>query len=182
MLKKDYLICLQGNSSTLLMYLFWITLCFRIDTCIFNYTLCGFQDWWNSKSFLKYYRTWNNLVQDWLYFYLYKDILLFIPNKKMAKILVVFISSVFHEYILSVALKVFFPVIFILFFGNYLCSVTVGTIENNIVFLYTVSFGFVLNIVLYTVAYDCFAELEGQNSIFGYRIVSDMVYCVNKIK
>lgn len=31
-------------------------------------------DWWNSCSFNTYYRTWNTLVQDWLYNYIYIDI------------------------------------------------------------------------------------------------------------
>ena len=31
-------------------------------------------DWWNSTSFGNYYRTWNTLVQDWLYTYIYKDL------------------------------------------------------------------------------------------------------------
>ena len=31
------------------------------------------QDWWNSSSFSSYYRTWNVVVHDWLYTYIYKD-------------------------------------------------------------------------------------------------------------
>jgi hypothetical protein len=31
------------------------------------------QDWWNSTSFANYYRTWNIVVHDWLYTYVYKD-------------------------------------------------------------------------------------------------------------
>jgi hypothetical protein len=31
-------------------------------------------DWWNSTSFNVYYRTWNTLVQDWLYTYIYRDL------------------------------------------------------------------------------------------------------------
>lgn len=33
-----------------------------------------FQDWWNSTSFSNYYRTWNVVVHDWLYTYVYKDV------------------------------------------------------------------------------------------------------------
>jgi sterol O-acyltransferase len=32
------------------------------------------QDWWNSRSFAAYYRTWNVVVHDWLYTYVYKEI------------------------------------------------------------------------------------------------------------
>lgn len=31
------------------------------------------QDWWNSTSFSNYYRTWNVVVHDWLYSYVYQD-------------------------------------------------------------------------------------------------------------
>lgn len=31
------------------------------------------QDWWNSTSFSNYYRTWNVVVHDWLYSYIYQD-------------------------------------------------------------------------------------------------------------
>lgn len=34
-----------------------------------------FQDWWNSTSYSNYYRTWNVVVHDWLYYYAYKDLL-----------------------------------------------------------------------------------------------------------
>lgn len=33
------------------------------------------QDWWNSTSFANYYRTWNVVVHDWLYYYVYCDFL-----------------------------------------------------------------------------------------------------------
>lgn len=33
------------------------------------------QDWWNSTSYSNYYRTWNVVVHDWLYYYVYKDLL-----------------------------------------------------------------------------------------------------------
>lgn len=38
----------------------------------FDYSL---QDWWNSTSFANYYRTWNVVVHDWLYYYVYRDFL-----------------------------------------------------------------------------------------------------------
>jgi sterol O-acyltransferase len=31
-------------------------------------------DWWNSTTFAEYYRTWNTLVHDWLYNYIYRDL------------------------------------------------------------------------------------------------------------
>uniref|UniRef100_A0AAQ4RS62 Sterol O-acyltransferase 2 n=1 Tax=Gasterosteus aculeatus aculeatus TaxID=481459 RepID=A0AAQ4RS62_GASAC len=35
-----------------------------------------YKDWWNSTSFANYYRTWNVVVHDWLYYYGYRDFLL----------------------------------------------------------------------------------------------------------
>ncbi|CAH2224783.1 sterol O-acyltransferase 2 [Pelobates cultripes] len=43
-----------------------------------------YKDWWNSKSFSNYYRTWNVVVHDWLYYYVYRDILLEDQSKKNA--------------------------------------------------------------------------------------------------
>lgn len=48
------------------------SLCSVFDSCDFDYTL---QDWWNSTSFANYYRTWNVVVHDWLYYYVYRDFL-----------------------------------------------------------------------------------------------------------
>lgn len=47
-------------------------LCFIFDIITFDYTS---QDWWNSTSFANYYRTWNVVVHDWLYYYVYRDLL-----------------------------------------------------------------------------------------------------------
>ncbi|OQV18680.1 Sterol O-acyltransferase 1 [Hypsibius exemplaris] len=32
-----------------------------------------YRDWWNSTTFGQYYRTWNVVVHDWLYTYIYSD-------------------------------------------------------------------------------------------------------------
>lgn len=42
---------------------------------LFQYCpLVSLQDWWNSNSYADYYRTWNVVVHDWLYAYIYKDL------------------------------------------------------------------------------------------------------------
>ena len=33
-----------------------------------------YKDWWNCRSFAMYYRTWNVVVHDWLYRYIYQDL------------------------------------------------------------------------------------------------------------
>ncbi|XP_054443681.1 sterol O-acyltransferase 1 [Pteronotus mesoamericanus] len=76
-----------------------------------------YKDWWNSTSYSNYYRTWNVVVHDWLYYYAYKDFLwLFTKRFKSAAMLAVFaVSAVVHEYILAMCLNFFYPVLFVLF-------------------------------------------------------------------
>ncbi|XP_036129401.1 sterol O-acyltransferase 1 isoform X2 [Molossus molossus] len=76
-----------------------------------------YKDWWNSTSYSNYYRTWNVVVHDWLYYYAYKDFLWFFTKRfRSAAMLAVFaVSAVVHEYILAVTLNFFYPVLFILF-------------------------------------------------------------------
>ncbi|XP_005102293.1 sterol O-acyltransferase 1 isoform X1 [Aplysia californica] len=78
-----------------------------------------YKDWWNSTTFSNYYRTWNVVVHDWLYTYIYKDIckLIGAGNRAGAMACVFLISAVFHEYILTVTFKFFYPVLFIMFAG-----------------------------------------------------------------
>ncbi|XP_078263753.1 sterol O-acyltransferase 1 isoform X2 [Rhinoraja longicauda] len=76
-----------------------------------------YKDWWNSTSFANYYRTWNVVVHDWLYYYAYKDFLwLFTHRFRAAAMLSVFtVSAVVHEYVLAVCFGFFYPVLFCLF-------------------------------------------------------------------
>lgn len=46
--------------------------CWRVLQCLAS---LFHQDWWNSTSFANYYRTWNIVVHDWLYYYGYRDFL-----------------------------------------------------------------------------------------------------------
>ncbi|XP_069823835.1 sterol O-acyltransferase 1 isoform X1 [Dendropsophus ebraccatus] len=78
-----------------------------------------YKDWWNSTSFANYYRTWNVVVHDWLYYYAYRDFLWFFGKRlKAAAMLSVFmVSAVVHEYALGICFGFFYPVMFILFMG-----------------------------------------------------------------
>ncbi|XP_076966924.1 sterol O-acyltransferase 2 isoform X2 [Tamandua tetradactyla] len=77
-----------------------------------------YRDWWNSTSFSNYYRTWNVVVHDWLYSYVYQDGLwLFGGQARGSAMLGVFlVSAVVHEYIFCFVLGFFYPVMLILFF------------------------------------------------------------------
>ncbi|XP_075055272.1 sterol O-acyltransferase 2 isoform X2 [Mixophyes fleayi] len=76
-----------------------------------------YKDWWNSTSFSNYYRTWNLVVHDWLYHYVYQDLLwLFNQRFRAGVMLAVFlISASVHEYVFTLSLGYFYPVMFSLF-------------------------------------------------------------------
>ncbi|KAK3540411.1 hypothetical protein QTP70_030894 [Hemibagrus guttatus] len=76
-----------------------------------------YRDWWNSTSFANYYRTWNVVVHDWLYCYVYRDFLWMTKKRfrAMAMFVVFTVSAVVHEYVLAVCFGFFYPVLFCLF-------------------------------------------------------------------
>uniref|UniRef100_A0A7N5ZRW9 O-acyltransferase n=1 Tax=Anabas testudineus TaxID=64144 RepID=A0A7N5ZRW9_ANATE len=75
-----------------------------------------YKDWWNSTSYANYYRTWNVVVHDWLYYYVYRDFLWVSKRFRPAAMLFVFtVSAVVHEYILAICFGFFYPVLFCLF-------------------------------------------------------------------
>ncbi|KYN18892.1 Sterol O-acyltransferase 2 [Trachymyrmex cornetzi] len=75
------------------------------------------QDWWNSTTFHMFFRTWNVVVHDWLYTYVYRDIYEIVApyNRVLSATAVFFISAIVHEYIFAFALGFFYPVLFTLF-------------------------------------------------------------------
>ncbi|XP_038608585.1 sterol O-acyltransferase 2 [Tachyglossus aculeatus] len=78
-----------------------------------------YRDWWNSTSFSNYYRTWNVVVHDWLYSYIYQDglRLLRIRSRGPAMLAVFLLSALVHEYIFCFVLGFFYPVMLLLFLG-----------------------------------------------------------------
>ncbi|KAM4796067.1 sterol O-acyltransferase 2 [Rhinophrynus dorsalis] len=76
-----------------------------------------YKDWWNSTSFSNYYRTWNVVVHDWLYYYVYRDLLWLCKNRYRAGVMlaVFLISASVHEYVFTLSLGYFYPVMFCLF-------------------------------------------------------------------
>ncbi|XP_034232657.1 sterol O-acyltransferase 1-like [Thrips palmi] len=75
-----------------------------------------YMDWWNQGSFSAYYRTWNVLVQDWLYSYIYKDVVHMGFGGVPARFAIFGISAVMHEFILGFTLRFFYPALYV-FFG-----------------------------------------------------------------
>jgi len=113
-------------------------------------------DWWNSTSYNKYYRTWNTLVQDWLYSYIYLDLCKVFGSKyrALSQFAVILISSIFHEHILSFAFGFFYPIMFVLFAGfGFMCMfIPKGNNGSWNVFIWTTLFlGLGIQICLFSI-------------------------------
>ncbi|CAI9558637.1 unnamed protein product [Staurois parvus] len=80
-----------------------------------------YKDWWNSTSFSNYYRTWNVVIHDWLFYYVYQE-LLWLLNRKFrsgALLAVFLLSASVHEYAMTVSLGYFYPVMFLPLCNNW---------------------------------------------------------------
>ncbi|MPC27542.1 Sterol O-acyltransferase 1 [Portunus trituberculatus] len=118
------------------------------------------QDWWNSTSYARFYRTWNCVVHDWLYEYVYRDIVSWQRQQGggcsklrcFPMMVVFFISSVVHEYILSFAFRFFYPVLLIMFggFGVAFMFVNSKARQFNIFLWVTLIFGTGIIMCLYS--------------------------------
>lgn len=98
-----------------------------------------YEDWWNSTNFEQYYRKWNMVVHEWLYYYLYNDIRRFSLGKlsiTFAKITVFVVSIFLHEIIITVSFGFFFPVLSIFFGGPGIIFTYIKTTSKkyNIIF------------------------------------------------
>ncbi|GFT19401.1 sterol O-acyltransferase 1 [Nephila pilipes] len=74
-----------------------------------------YQDWWNSTSFSQYYRKWNTVIYDWLYTYVYIEANKIGISRSLSLVLVFFISSAIHEYIIAMSLGFFYPVLGVMY-------------------------------------------------------------------
>lgn len=103
-----------------------------------NYYVVQLQDWWNSTTYHAYYRTWNVVVHDWLYTYIYKDMYeIVVPrNRMLSASAVFFISAFFHEYIFAFSFRFFYPVMFVLFGGIGFAMFFVRKIVTSNVFMW----------------------------------------------
>ncbi|CAD6235832.1 GSCOCG00008003001-RA-CDS, partial [Cotesia congregata] len=118
----------------------------------------------NALSYGKYYRTWNIVVYDWLYTYIYRDLYekLFPGNKLIATFSVFFTSAVIHEYILACVFRFFYPVMFVFFGGFGFVLVLITKKESseigNIFLWFSLITGSGMMVSFYTMEY--FARLN----------------------
>lgn len=118
-----------------------------------------YRDWWNASSFEVFYRTWNVIVHDWLYTYIYKDMyeIVFKGSKTTATLVVFTISAIFHELILAVSFRFFYPVLFTFFQGAGVLFMFVrirrDSAIGNIFLWFSLALGNGLLISLYSMEY-----------------------------
>ncbi|KAM7373282.1 hypothetical protein PAMP_008147 [Pampus punctatissimus] len=66
-----------------------------------------YRDWWNSESVTYFWANWNIPVHKWCLRHFYKPMLKRGVNKFLAQTAVFLVSAFFHEYLVSVPLKMF---------------------------------------------------------------------------
>lgn len=135
-----------------------------------------YQDWWNATSFPDYYRTWNVVVHDWLYAYIYKDCYEYVFKKsKIFSMLAVFtVSSFVHEYIIAFAFRFFYPVMLVMFQGIGVFVMFITNKEKNsignIFMWFSLITGNSLMLCLYNMEYNARRNCEVGNSVIDYFI------------
>ncbi|KAK7114228.1 diacylglycerol O-acyltransferase 1-like isoform X2 [Littorina saxatilis] len=66
-----------------------------------------YQDWWNADTISEFWQNWNVPVHRWCIRHLYKPVRRRGLGKMPSSVAVFFVSAFFHEYLLSVPLKMF---------------------------------------------------------------------------
>jgi len=77
-----------------------------------------YHDWWNSPNFSKFWQDWNLPVHRWFLRHIYKPLLAAGWSRGAAITMVFLVSSFFHEYTVSVPLRMLKPWLFIGFMCN----------------------------------------------------------------
>ncbi|XP_022253491.1 diacylglycerol O-acyltransferase 1-like [Limulus polyphemus] len=64
-----------------------------------------YRDWWNAETVQYFWQNWNIPVHRWAVRHLYKPLISVGCSKTQASVCVFFVSAFFHEYLVSVPLK-----------------------------------------------------------------------------
>lgn len=136
-----------------------------------------YSDWWNSSNFTVYYRTWNIIVHDWLYLYVYKDLYEYVTgrNRVISQLMVFSLSAIVHEYILGFTFKFCYPILFVMFQGAGVVLIFVTGRSNraigNIFMWLALAMGMGLILSLYHMEYYARKNCEyDQNDIMNYFV------------
>lgn len=66
-----------------------------------------YRDWWNAESIQYFWKNWNIPVHNWCLRHLYVPLLKQGHSKWLVTSIVFIVSALFHEYLISVPLKLF---------------------------------------------------------------------------
>ncbi|XP_067320365.1 sterol O-acyltransferase 2-like isoform X2 [Anolis sagrei] len=96
-----------------------------------------YKDWWNAASFSAFMRNWNVVVHDWLYYYIYQDLLWVFKSKArpVAVLSTFIVSGAFHEYIFMMSLGFFHPLLFIFWLISVLADLLAMPNSNIILWI-----------------------------------------------
>lgn len=142
-----------------------------------------YSDWWNSSNFSVYYRTWNIIVHDWLYLYVYKDLYEYVTgrNRVLSQLLVFSLSAIFHEYILGFTFKFCYPILFVLFQGAGVLLIFVTKKEHkaigNIFMWLALSMGMGIILSLYHMEYYARQNCDYDENDFVNYFIPISWYC-----
>ncbi|XP_071446044.1 sterol O-acyltransferase 1-like [Hetaerina americana] len=130
-----------------------------------------YKDWWTTTTFSDYYRSWNLIVHDWIYEYLYLDMVKKFSRAEVTegtrpsprrgsnyaiKALVFFVSALFHEYVSALSVRFLYPVLFLLFgiIGVALMLVQLGKGAIGNIFMWlSLSTGVAILLTAYSIEY-----------------------------
>ncbi|XP_010785451.1 diacylglycerol O-acyltransferase 1a [Notothenia coriiceps] len=90
-----------------------------------------YKDWWNSETVTYFWSNWNIPVYKWCLRHFYKPMLRNGVNKFLARTAVFLMSAFFHEYLVSVPLKMFRPWAFMGMMAQVPLALFVGRFLNG---------------------------------------------------
>jgi diacylglycerol O-acyltransferase-1 len=91
-----------------------------------------YHDWWNSPNVSKFWQNWNLPVHRWFVRHLFKPLLAAGWSRGSAIMAVFLVSSFFHEYLVSVPLRMFKPWLFLGFMCNVPLVLLSGWLEETL--------------------------------------------------
>lgn len=154
-----------------------------------------YSSWWIATSYAEYFRTWNILVGDWLYTYVYKDMYeVVVPrNKIAAKFAVFMLSAMVHEWLMCYMLGYFVPIMFIFFFFfsgpmSFIKAPKLSVL--NILFWYGLAYGSGTMVCVYTMEFYARANTPSEvlkmkdyfvPQMFKYITYWFVIYFYNKL-
>ncbi|XP_072387526.1 sterol O-acyltransferase 1-like [Diabrotica undecimpunctata] len=139
-----------------------------------------YKNWWNCVTTEEFFRTWNCVVHDWLYTYVYRDIhILTKGNKVLGKLAVFVLSAIIHEWVLAYQFKFYTPVILYCYLIAAVISMfRVPKIKCvNILFWYGMMFGSGLMASLYTLEYYARTNNPASEYTFKYWFLPRWYLC-----